>query len=320
MSISVAICTWNRAESLRRTLASFKDLKPLPDKAWELIIIDNNSTDNTRQIVDEFHEALPIRYVFEPAQGLSHARNRALREVRYDFVLWTDDDVYVEPDWLIEHAAAMSMFPDAAFFGGPIDPYFVIEPPHWLSRNLDVFEGAYALRQFGSQSHYIQNLSRCPYGANMAMRKSALEHISFDVKLGRGSSGLMGGEEFEIFRYLLDKGCTGVWVGRASVKHIISSDRLTKQYIWDYFYWSGRTKERQLHKSPNDINKSKIDRKYRRVFRDKLFLCFKLRRNHDWAVRFVWCADWLGRIDEMRSILDNSQSSSQGMSKSAATN
>jgi len=311
MSISVVVCTWNRSASLRRTLASFKHVKSLPDLTWELIVVDNNSTDNTRQIVDEFHEALPIRYVFEPAQGLSHARNRALREVRHDLVLWTDDDVYVEPDWLIEYAKAMSKYPDAAFFGGTIDPYFVVEPPRWISRNLAVFEGAYALRQFGLQSHYIKELSLCPYGANMAMRKSALDQTSFDPKLGRGSSGLLSGEEFEIFRYLLQKGCRGVWVGTARVNHIISSERLTKRYLWDYFYWSGRTMEKALLKSAGMPNKKKIRRKYQRFIIENWRLRFTYNRDNAWAARFVRCAKWLGRIDEMRSIRDISHSTSQ---------
>src|SRR4051794_1841821 len=116
MRLTVAICTWNRADLLAKTLGNLCTLDRLPGADWELVLVDNGSTDSTRQVADRFAGRLPLRYVVEPLRGLSNARNRAIREARSDLVVWTDDDVLVGPGWLRAYAGAERQHPDSAFF------------------------------------------------------------------------------------------------------------------------------------------------------------------------------------------------------------
>lgn len=100
IKISVVVCTFNRADILPLALQSLCEQTPHHDQT-EIIVVDNNSPDNTRQVVDEFIEKYPnIRYCFEPIQGLSHARNRGWREARGEYVGYLDDDAKAPPEWL----------------------------------------------------------------------------------------------------------------------------------------------------------------------------------------------------------------------------
>lgn len=124
VDISVAICTWNRARLLEQTLAQLCRLVVPSGLRWELAVIDNSCTDDTSAVIDRYKESLPIRSFVEPRLGLSHARNRAVAEARGEVLLWTDDDVLVSPDWLANYARAFREWPQAAYFGGPIQPWF----------------------------------------------------------------------------------------------------------------------------------------------------------------------------------------------------
>src|SRR5262245_54910979 len=128
MMLSLCICTYNRNESLRRTLDSVRCMRGL-DMLAELLIIDNNSTDATAETAEAFIRELPIRRVLERAQGLSHARNRAIREFRGDLLLFTDDDVLLDANWLSAYALALSRYPTAQYFGGRILPHWDGKPP-----------------------------------------------------------------------------------------------------------------------------------------------------------------------------------------------
>src|SRR4051812_1329005 len=103
MLVTVAICTWNRAALLDRTLARLRDLRIPPGLSWELLVVDNNCTDETSAVLARHAKHLPLRALHEPKQGHSHARNRAVAEARGDLLLWTDDDVLAHADWLAEH-------------------------------------------------------------------------------------------------------------------------------------------------------------------------------------------------------------------------
>src|SRR6476646_149731 len=102
-SVSVVICTFNRCEQLRVTLNTFLSLKIPPSVSWELLVVDNNSNDNTQQTCAALKHSLPLRYVFEGRPGKSNALNRAIAETSAELILFTDDDVDVAPDWLINH-------------------------------------------------------------------------------------------------------------------------------------------------------------------------------------------------------------------------
>src|SRR5204862_6920845 len=117
VSVSVVICTWNRAGLLDQTLARMRELHVPAGLAWELLVVNNNCTDDTDAVVARHAPHLPLRVVHEPKQGHSNARNRGVAEARGELVLWTDDDVQVDPGWLAALADGAARHPGAAGFG-----------------------------------------------------------------------------------------------------------------------------------------------------------------------------------------------------------
>ena len=130
--ISICICTYNRSESLQRTLDSLTEQKRIDLDVTEVLVVDNNCTDETANVVEAFRERLPIRRVKESRQGLAHARNRAVAEFRGDVLLFTDDDIRFEPGWLAAYRDAIRRFPDADYFGGRILPDWGQMKPRWI--------------------------------------------------------------------------------------------------------------------------------------------------------------------------------------------
>src|SRR5262245_24832825 len=131
--ITVAVCTWNRAKLLEQSLASMRRLRVPSGHDWELLVVDNNCTDDTDAVLRSYAGCLPLRRLFEPTPGKSHAANLALAHARGELILWTDDDVMVDPDWLSAYAGAAARWPDVAYFGGRIVPLFEAPPPRWLA-------------------------------------------------------------------------------------------------------------------------------------------------------------------------------------------
>src|SRR5262245_7107364 len=132
MRVTVAICTWNRATSLERTLEQMQRLV-IPDAVkWELLVVNNACTDNTNAVIDRFTGRLPIRQLLEPRMGQSRARNTAIRESTGELIVWTDDDVLVDPDWLaaIVRSARSS---GADFVFGRSVPKWPGTAPQWYS-------------------------------------------------------------------------------------------------------------------------------------------------------------------------------------------
>src|SRR5689334_771393 len=133
MLITVAICTMNRAESLRRTLVSLAAVRVPEGVDWEVLVVNNNCTDHTEAVIQSFASKLPIRREFETQRGLSRARNRAVDTARGDYIVWTDDDVVIHNGWLAAYAEAFCRWPEAAVFGGPIVPKYAAPLPAWLA-------------------------------------------------------------------------------------------------------------------------------------------------------------------------------------------
>src|SRR5260221_9817986 len=133
MDLSVIICTYNRAVELRRTLDSFCLLTVPTELQWEVIVVDNNSADATRTVCEECRAKLSLRYIFEPQQGQTFARNRGIRASTAELVVFTDDDVDVDPHWLACLWDAARRTLDASVFGGRGLPRWDRPPPDWLA-------------------------------------------------------------------------------------------------------------------------------------------------------------------------------------------
>ena len=216
MFVTVAICTFNRAESLRRTLDSLAAMRVARDLAWELVVVNNNSTDHTDAVIAEYRDRLPLRREFEPLQGHSNARNRAIAAARGEYIVWTDDDVIVGAGWLAAYAEAFRHWPDAVVFGGRIKPRY--EPPvaRWVAESERVLGGPFAIRDFGDE---VQPLSvaesRIPYGANFAVRTAEQRVFRYDPDLGLAPDRRRYDDEVDVITRLLTSGSQGI-LGTAS--------------------------------------------------------------------------------------------------------
>ena len=248
MQISVIICTYNRAEILRQTLETFCHLHVEASLPWELLVVDNNSTDDTHACCEEFARKLPLRYVFEPRQGLNPARNRGIKEARGDLLAFADDDVDVDPHWLDALHDAATRHPDAGFFGGRILPRWGIEPPHWLqTHSASLLKGVMAHFDLGPEERFHEGSF---FGANMAFRKSIFDADgNFREDLDRKKNTLIHGGETELMRRLLAGGHRGLYVPTALVHHRIPASRMTESYVRNWFIGHGITKVRraQVH-------------------------------------------------------------------------
>ncbi len=238
-SAEIAICTWNRAGLLAQTLESIGQLAIPVAVDWRVILVDNGSTDTTRDVVAGFSPGLPLRLVSETRQGHTFARNRAIAESTADLIAWTDDDVLVDPAWLKNLVIAANWNPHTSFFGGPVEPVFPDGRPAWIAENWPTVQGCFAARDLGPHPVKLA-ADRLSYGANLAVRGDVQRSFLFDTKLGRCGSEVAGEDELDLQRRLLAAGHPGVWVPDARVKHQIPSERASEQYVRDYFVGQGR--------------------------------------------------------------------------------
>lgn len=244
MHITVGICTWNRARHLDRTLEEMLKLRIPAGVSWELLVVNNNSTDDTDAVLAAYEDKLPLRRLFESRQGKSHACNLLVQEATGELLLWTDDDVLVSADWMEQYVAAARRWPEAMFFGGTIDPNYEVSPPSWVLSGLQPppgpLAGPLAVLQLGDEVRPLE-ADEFPFGANMAMYTETLRQNPFDGRLGPTGKQLLRGEDTRLVEMLKDQGKLGIWVGSAKVRHWVPRERMTRAYVWEWYYRAGIT-------------------------------------------------------------------------------
>lgn len=227
---SIIICTHNRADMLQQTLPLVCRQESPGDK-FEVIVIDNASTDRTRQVVNEVRDTFqfPIKYHFEPKIGLSYARNSGINLVEGEFVIFTDDDAIPQPGWL-ENIIKPFQNSSVMAVGGDVEPVWPDgEPPAWLSAGLQPYLGITRFYHKEDTDSYYPNL---PFGVNIAFRKNAVRKAGgFSCDLGRNGNSLLSGEETELCIRLAKAGGKIVYTPGAVVKHIIARTRVSKQWF-----------------------------------------------------------------------------------------
>jgi len=234
IALSVVICTYNRASSLGTTLASLNQCVQSDGEAVEIIVIDNNSTDHTDEVCEEFSQVarMPFRRVLEPSQGLSHARNRGIRESRGIAVAFTDDDTIIDREWLSLYLEEFKdEHTDCVF--GRIVPEWSGRRPEWLG---DSLIGLYGHLDYGQSRLVIADMEHEFFGANFSVRRNILEELGgFDVRLGRTKGALFTGEETRLFRDLVRQGRRIVYNPKIQVRHVVQEDMKEKAYLRRYF-------------------------------------------------------------------------------------
>lgn len=243
MRVSVIICTWNRCELLRRTLESFRSLIVPSALEWQLLVVNNHSTDATEEVIAAYRDHLPLQGLFEPEEGVSRARNTGARAASGDLVLFTDDDVRVDPGWMSAFVEAARQWPDAGFFAGRIRPEFAPDVPKWVTRNQRALAGMLCLRDGEPISRRLRP-GELAYGPNMAVRRAVLQRAMFDEHIGRRRDEQLRGSEASLLRSLRRQGITGVWVPDAMIQHYVPGCRANYRYLWNYYHGAGRTEVR----------------------------------------------------------------------------
>jgi glycosyltransferase involved in cell wall biosynthesis len=241
MDLSVIICTRNRAKALARALDSLKQAAVPPGLLWEVLVIDNGSSDETGAVAESFADALPLRVAHEPKPGLSRARNRAVAEARGRYLLWTDDDVRVDRTWLEAYWAAFQRHPDGAVFGGKILP--VLEEPvtPWFRAYAKRLQAVLAHRDPGTDPSPLTLGGELPYGANYAVRAAEQRTRLYDPELGVTPDHHRSGEETAVITALLTAGHRGYWAPDAMVSHLIGPERQAEDYVLSYYAGQGET-------------------------------------------------------------------------------
>jgi glycosyltransferase involved in cell wall biosynthesis len=237
MNCSILIATYNRAPELADTLASLARLHYAG--AWEVIVVDNNSTDATRAVTERAQAAFPVPliYGFEREQGRSAALNHGLALARGAIIVTTDDDVRVEPDWLQQIERALDRL-NCDYVGGRVIPLWGAAAPRWLPTYSSALWAVIALLDFGPSP--VQFGKRVPLGVNMAFRRTALDRVGgFNVRVGRKAGTLLGQEVREWCLRARDAGLRGFYAPEIVVQHLIPAERLQKAYYRRWFFWRG---------------------------------------------------------------------------------
>jgi len=231
--VTVIICTRNRADSLGRTLDSLVRASRHVAAEWELVVVDNGSTDHTPAMVANFDGRLPIRRVPQPVAGLSNARNAGVEAASGAYILWTDDDVIVDEQWLAAWFRTFRARPGDAVFGGRTEPLY--DEPHqpWFKANQQILAGLLAIRDESDWQEVTS--SRIPFGLNYAVRGAEQRSHPYDPNLGVAPGRRRGGEETAVLRAILAEGGTGSWAWDATVFHVIPAERQSLQYIRTYY-------------------------------------------------------------------------------------
>lgn len=210
-----------------------------PGVEWEVLVINNHSTDDTEVIADRHKTRLPLRHLLETKRGKSNAANLAVLEAAGDLLVWTDDDVIVSRDWLAEYVAAAQTFSEASFFGGSVEPWFAVEPPNWIRRHQRTIQGAYAVREVECEPRLMAP-GEFPVGANFAARTEILRRYPYSTELGWVNGVRVGGEDSDVIRRMTEDGYRGMWIGKAMVRHYIPAERLSAKYLRSLYEGNGR--------------------------------------------------------------------------------
>lgn len=241
---SVCICTHNRADKLFGLLKSLAEQSGVDWDAVEVLIIENACSDHTPEIVEAAAYNLPIRSVVEARVGLSIARNRALNEARGPWIIFTDDDVLLDPGWLHSFLSGISTHPNVRFAGGCVLPDWGEKGvPGWFKgERLENLSGVLVWYDLGDEVRLVVSEDPEPFGASFALHRDLIDCLGgFDTKLGVKGNGILRGEETDLLRRARDKGFLGLYVGNALCYHPVDWKRLSLRGLYRYGIAAGQT-------------------------------------------------------------------------------
>lgn len=228
---SVIFCTYNREKYIFKAMESVA-LQSYPHEKYEIVLVNNNSTDKTEELCNAFQEKYPnisFNYCIERQQGLSYARNRGIKESRGELLVYVDDDATVFPDYLQSYDDFFQQHLKELAAGGPIIPHYEVSPPKWISHYTEVLLTGY----LNNGNEVVPfKFGKYPGGGNACYRAEVFREFGFfNVELGRKGKGLIGAEEKDFFARLLSKGKKIWYVPGAGIYHYIPEQKLTEDHF-----------------------------------------------------------------------------------------
>ncbi|WGV27723.1 glycosyltransferase [Halotia branconii] len=235
--ISAIICTHNRDTYLGAAIDSLlaQDIAA----NFEVVVVDNGSSDRTREVVEQRASDFRLKYVYEPTLGLSVARNTGAKVAEAEILAYLDDDAVASTHWLQVLHSAYKNNSQLAIAGGKVTLLWPqdIQQPRWLSPGLAANLGAYDL---GDSTTYIEQPGLTPRGLNYSIRRSFLEQIGgFDPHLGRVGKNLLSNEELQMTEFALQKGWQVAYLPEALVAHNVAPERLKRSWFLNRGWWQG---------------------------------------------------------------------------------
>ena len=234
---TVAIPTYNRADYLRQALASI-DAQEFPRDQYEILVIDNNSTDHTKAVVAEFSDCHPAPlYLLETKQGLDHGRNRAIDEARGEIIIFADDDIIVQPDWITQMCAPIMSDTEhhIGAVGGEVIPVFPDGLPPWIAE----WHAPLAFRSDGGPL----NDRDTPMGANLAFPRWVFAQLGpFHTALDRSAGNYFSGGDSEMIRRICAANLQVWFSPEAAVQHQMPASRTTFRYAARHAFDSARSR------------------------------------------------------------------------------
>ncbi len=234
---SIIICTYNRSASLIDTLESLTHMAVPKGTDWEILVVDNNSSDSTKGRVENFIRKghSNVRYLFEGTQGKAHALNRAISEATGEVLAFTDDDALVDGDWLSLIVETFDRYnPDCV--GGKVVPLWLADRPVWLTDNL---LNVLAMLDYGDEIYELAwRTDQMLYGVNFAFKKEFFDnHGLFNTELcARGA----GNEDHELFQRLRQAHGRAIYHPGIVVRHKVFPERMKKSYFRTWHFLVGR--------------------------------------------------------------------------------
>ena len=267
-SVTVLICTFNRARLLRETLAALNAMAPANAFGIEIIVVDNNSADNTSLVVAEAARSfrVPVIALRESRQGKSFALNRGLQAASGDVVALTDDDVWPDCQWLNRIVSAFRQRDITFVFGKVLPRWGGLPPPELLIPKAQEIWGPLAIVDYGDEPiEYLEETTtgqRLPIGANLAMARQALVTIGgWRTDLGKVNNTLISGEDHEIFMRLRRFSLySGFYDPDIVVRHFVPAARLTRAYFRRWFFWHGKTQALMLDDLYPELEMARVPR------------------------------------------------------------
>ncbi|MBI5787572.1 MAG: glycosyltransferase family 2 protein [Candidatus Schekmanbacteria bacterium] len=277
LKISAIVCTFNRSALLRQALQSLVE-QTLGKEYYEVLVIDNASTDNTKAVIKEFLRYKNFRYIYEPKQGLSHSRNTGYKNAEGVYVTYLDDDARASADWLERIVATFeTVKPETVAVGGKILPWYEQAPPSWFVDDYETFA-------YGPEKGFIQ--SQYGFGgSNMTFRKAILElYGGFPIEFGMCGGKMGFGDETLLFREIYKQHPWFWYDPEITVEHWVPKHKMTIRYRLKRSYSTGIT----AAKSGAEYVEHSIIKTVLYIVKDSISLLFSVKwREKNWQRAFI---------------------------------